>query len=125
MLRHLLPLVPIVLTSTVAVAQPRTFNVPVQKGITVSLTNNTGLPVSIEVPGRIGARILANRAALSLLLKPNDSVLYTPTGNFLIRAAATFDARRNTLNLVLTQTRTIGQDTRSLFVDPRNQIFIF
>ncbi len=125
MLRHLLPLVPIVLTSTVAVAQPRTFNVPVQKGITVSLTNNTGLPVSIEVPGRIGTRTLANRAVFSLLLKPNDSVLYTPTGNFLIRAAASFDARRNTLNLVLTQTRTIGQDTRSLFVDPRNQILIF
>lgn len=125
MLRYLLPLVPVVLTSTVAVAQPRTFNVPVQRGITVSLTNNTGQPVSIEVPGRIGARTLANRAAFSLLLKPNDSVLYTPTGNFLIRAAATFDARRNTLNLVLTQTRTIGQDTRSLFVDPRNQILIF
>ena len=125
MLRHLLPLVPIVFTSTAAVAQPRTFNVPVQRGITVSLTNNTGQPVSIEVPGRIGARTLPNQAGFTLLLKPNESVLYTPTGNFLIRAAASFNAPRNTLNLVLTETRSIGQDTRSVFIDPRNQILIF
>ncbi|MEN9218642.1 MAG: hypothetical protein Q6J33_06505 [Gloeomargarita sp. DG_2_bins_126] len=125
MLRPLLPLVPVVLVSSVAVAQPRTFNVPVQRGITVNLVNNTGQAVSIEVPGRIGARTLANRAAITLLLKSNESVLYTPTGNFLIRAAATFDPRRNTLNLVLTETRAIGQDTRSLFIDPSNKILIF
>lgn len=125
MLRHLLPLAPVVLTSTIAVAQPRTFNVPVQRGITVSILNNTGQPVSIEVPGRIGVRTLANRATFTLKLQPNESVLYTPTGNFLIRAASSFDARRNTLSLVLTETRSIGQDTRNLFIDPRNQILIF
>ncbi|APB32912.1 hypothetical protein GlitD10_0598 [Gloeomargarita lithophora Alchichica-D10] len=125
MFRYLLPLVPVVLTSSVALAQPRSFNVSVQKGITVNLTNNTGQPVSIEVPGRIGTRTLANRAAITLQLKPNESVLYTPTGNFLIRAAASLNAPRNTLSLVLTETRSIGQDTRSLFIDPSNKILIF
>ncbi|MEN9214547.1 MAG: hypothetical protein Q6J44_01365 [Gloeomargarita sp. DG02_4_bins_56] len=125
MWRPLFPILPVVLVSTVAVAQPRTFNVPVQRGITVNLVNNTGQAVSIEVPGRIGTRTLANRAAITLLLKANESVLYTPTGNFLIRAAATFDPRRHTLSLVLTETRTIGQDTRSLFIDPSNKILIF
>ncbi len=125
MWRFLLPLLPVVVTSTGAVAQPRTFNVPVQRGITVNLLNNTGHSVSIEVPGRMGARTLANRAAVTLPLQPNESILYTPTGNFLIRAAASFNAPRNTLSLVLTTTRTIGQDTRSLFIDPSNRILIF
>lgn len=125
MWRYVLPAVPVLFSSTVAVAQPRALNVPVQRGVTVSITNNTGQPVVVELPGRLAPRTLAHRASASFLLQPNDSLLYTPSGNFLIHAAASYNAPRNTLSLLLTETRTVGKDTRSLFVDPRNRVFIF